>query len=114
MSSGTGKKLCTDEVIRRAQKFIGLNYHKNLTLETVAGITGLSTNYFLAYFKQKAGISFQKYLTQIRIEKAMKLLKESNLSSEAISAEVGYENPNYFIRVFKKETGMTVSESRKK
>jgi YesN/AraC family two-component response regulator len=58
------------------------------------------------------GMTFLEYLTQVRIRKSVDLMKRYSLSAEEVASRVGYPNSNYFVKVFKKVTGMTVSEFR--
>ena len=58
-------------------------------------------------------ISFNEYVTRLRIEHAKQLLEESGSSIESIAREIGYTNPKYFFKVFKKMVGETPQEYRK-
>lgn len=66
--------------------------------------------YISLIFKEKTGINFIDYLSKIRIEKAKLLLKEGTLSIQEIGEAVGYPNPQYFSKVFKRLTDMSPSE----
>ena len=57
-------------------------------------------------------MSFNEYLADIRLEKAKQLLQETDLSAERISDEIGYSNPKYFFKIFKKMTNLTPVEYR--
>ncbi len=96
----------------QAVHYIHENYTKDISLEYVASVIGISSYYLSHLFKQDTGISFVKYLTNVRIQEAINLLS-TNLSIAEISAQVGYLNPNYFCRIFKANTGMTIGEYRK-
>lgn len=100
--------------IMKTYAFIEANYRQPLRLEQVARHVSLSENYFSQRFHQETGSSFSDYLMTYRIEKAKELFLDDRLSTEEIADRVGYANPNYFIRVFKKITGITVSEYRRK
>ena len=69
-----------------------------------------SPYYFSKLFKNKTGVNFIDYLTNIRIEKAKTLLADSDKSMKEICVTVGYSDPNYFSRIFKKVTGVTPTE----
>ena len=58
------------------------------------------------------GKSFTDYLTDLRIEKSMKMLQTTPLSIKEISSEIGYNDPNYYCKIFKKVTGVTPTEFR--
>ncbi len=93
--------------VRRAIQYIHAHYHRGLSLEDVAGVVGLSYSYFSRLFSRETGMSFQEYLTQIRLENAKQLLLTTNLTVEEITAQVGYEDASHFIRVFKRCSGIT-------
>lgn len=62
--------------------------------------------------KQQFGESFIDLLTRLRIEKAKEIMSSEQLSLKEVCFEVGYKDPNYFSRVFKRVTGMTPTEYR--
>ncbi|MNR34343.1 HTH-type transcriptional regulator YesS [compost metagenome] len=64
-------------------------------------------------FSQETGQTFIEFLTQIRIRKAMELLKSTSSKSYEIAFLVGYNDPHYFSNLFKRITGMTPKEFRK-
>ena len=72
----------------------------------------LNRSYLSTLFKQKTGMKFIDYLNEVRIEKSKELLKDSNRKMYQISKAVGYDNPKYFFRIFKKKTGMTPEQYR--
>jgi len=86
----------------QVKQYIQAHFHGAITLETVAGVVNLSPNYFSNLFKQEFGETFIDYLTKIRLKKAKELLEKNELSLKEISFMVGYKDPNYFSRVFKK------------
>ena len=71
---------------------------------------GISSYYFSKLFKNETGTNFIEYLTNLRISKAKDLLDENRLSVKEIGITVGYPDPNYFSRIFKKNVGQTPSE----
>jgi len=73
-----------------------------MTLEEAASQCSLSSFYFSKLFKKSKKITFIDYLTNCRIEEAKKCLSKTNLSIKEISQRVGYNDPNYFTRVFKR------------
>jgi len=88
--------------IEKVCKFIEDNYHTDITLEEAASQCSLSSFYFSKLFKKSKKITFIDYLTNRRIEEAKKYLSKTNLSIKEISQCVGYNDPNYFTRVFKR------------
>lgn len=90
------------QYINQAKAYIHKHFNTAITLEDVAAAVNLSPNYFSNMFKQEFGVTFIDYLTQVRLESAKELLEENELSLKEISFMVGYKDPNYFSRVFKK------------
>lgn len=100
--------------VQIALSFLEDHYHESIRLEDVASQVHLSENYFSQRFREVMGRSFSDYVTDLRVREAKKLLQEENLSTEEIAERIGYPNANYFVRVFKKTTGYTVTAYRKK
>ncbi len=101
-----------DDVISRVQIYIQHNYQKDLTQDFVASLFYLNRSYLSTLFRQKTGMKFIDYLNEIRIEKAMDMLSGTSRRMYQISKAVGYDNPKYFFRIFKKKTGMTPDQYR--
>ena len=100
-------------VLKRALDYIEENYRQeSLSLNAVAGEVGVSANYFSAVFSQEMEVTFIEYVTQKRMEKAKKLLRQTEKPSRDIALEVGYKDPHYFSFVFKKTQGCTPREYR--
>lgn len=100
--------------IDKACKFIDANYKNDITLEDAASLCRLSSFYFSKLFKKRKKITFIDYLTNRRIEEAKKLLAETSLSIKEICRKVGYNDPNYFTRVFKRVQSMSPTSFRNK
>ena len=88
---------------------------EELTLKDLAGIAGMSPNYFSHVFKQLNGITLWDYITAKRIEKASRLLRQGdhNLTILEIALQCGFNNTVNFNKAFKKQKGITPSELRK-
>ncbi len=102
----------TNDIISRAQKYIEENCFKDLSLEEVAEHYYLSPCYFSRIFKKQAGESFIDYLIKVRMELAVRLLKDSQYKVYQIAEMIGYKSNRYFSRTFKTHTGYTPSEYR--
>ena len=83
-----------------------------LSLDTVCSGLGVSNSYFSSVFKKEAGIPFITYLTDYRMQQAVRLILETNEKSYEIAEHVGYEDANYFSYVFKRKYGMSPSKYR--
>ncbi|WP_458458123.1 response regulator transcription factor [Pseudobutyrivibrio sp.] len=99
--------------VNKAKQYIDENYMKELTLDDVSRVVNISSYYFSKVFKEETGENFIDYLTKLRIEAAKNLLKTTNKSMKEIALEVGYSDPNYFSRNFKKYTGKTPTDYAK-
>ena len=102
------------DMVSVATKIIDYNYCTNITVEQVAKYLSVDSSYFSRKFTQKAGISPKRYIVEKRIERAKELLCSTNAGILEVSNSVGYEDQFYFYRIFKKYTGLSPSEYRKK
>ena len=95
--------------VQRAIDYINKNYMHPISLTDVAKKAYFSEFYFSKLFKKKTNKSFTDYLVQVRMEKALELLKSRKYKVYEISKLVGYES-NYFVKVFRNYTGYTPKE----
>jgi two-component system response regulator YesN len=100
-------------ILQSAKEFIELHYSQSLTLEQVAEYVGLSPFYFSKLFKDRFGLTFIDYLTEKRIKKAKEEMTNPEKSLKEICYSIGYKDPNYFSRVFKKLTGLSPTDFRR-
>ncbi len=97
-----------DERVWRAVSHIAGHYDEPLTVEELARVANVSASRFYPLFRAALGVSPVEYINQIRINRAILLLLQSeHYSIEEISEQVGFESSTYFRRVFKKSTGMS-------
>ena len=102
-------------LIEKARQYIEQNYtDHSISLQSVSASVNMSSCYFSILFKQECGKSFISYLTDLRMEKAKQLLRYSDQRSYEIALAVGYDNPNYFSTLFKKNTDFSPTEYRQK
>ncbi|SFO97343.1 response regulator transcription factor [Salibacterium halotolerans] len=93
--------------MERTKAWIDENPQASLTLEDAAAHAGISASYFSQLFKTTTGENLTDYVTRHRLEKAVELLKKQAYSLKEISYMVGYKDPNYFSRVFKKHYALS-------
>ncbi len=99
--------------LKRLREYVEQNYSERIPLEKAAQIATLESSYFSSYFRAKVGITFTDWLRQVRISKAMELLKARDFSITHIAYEVGFGDLRTFERAFKKHTRMTPREFKK-
>jgi len=99
-------------IILKARVFIDRNFHRDLTLEEVSREVHVSPYYFSKLFKEQTGDNFINYLTLRRVETAKQLLADGRRNIKTICNEIGYNDPNYFSRLFKRFEGVTPTEYR--
>ncbi|MBQ8596970.1 MAG: response regulator [Lachnospiraceae bacterium] len=97
-------------IIETAKDYINHNYHKDISLDEVSRVVNISPYYFSKIFKEDTNENFIEYLTGVRINKAKELLDTTEYSMKEICSMVGYSDPNYFSRSFKKNVGVTPTE----
>ena len=85
---------------------------RRISSEELACRAHLSKNYFIKLFKRQTNVTPQQLLDTLRMQKAAHLLKYSELSITEIAAAVGYDDPLYFSRRFRKRTGRSPSRFR--
>lgn len=90
----------------KALQFIGERYAEPLQLADVADAASVSAAYLSRLFSERLCTSFVEYLTALRVEEAERLIRQSSMSIKQIAVCVGYQDPNYFGKVFRKATGM--------
>lgn len=101
-------------LMANVKKYLQHNYMLyDVSLDSISDILNINASYFSMLFKKYFGVNFVDYLTSLRINAARELLTDPFLTAAEIANMVGYESPNYFTRVFKKNTGLTPTEYRK-
>ncbi|HEX8148622.1 MAG TPA: AraC family transcriptional regulator [Pyrinomonadaceae bacterium] len=98
----------------RARDYMSACLDRPLTLEEVSGVACLSPNHLLRSFRQLFGLTPHQYLTARRMEQARKLLADRNLSVTDVCLSVGFESLGSFSRTFRRHTGLSPSECRRK
>lgn len=99
--------------MKHIKQFIYEHSHEDISLDTLSSRVGLSPIYISKMFKEKLGINYIDFLTECRIEKAKTLLCNPEKSIKEITFEVGYHDPNYFSKVFRKVCNVSPKEFRK-
>lgn len=102
-------------VVQRVTRLISTRYgEKELSVKELAESVYLTPTYLSGLFKRKTGRTIGETITQVRMEKAAELLLDPQLKLYHVARQVGYEDPNYFCKIFKKQMGLTPSEYRER
>jgi AraC-like DNA-binding protein/ligand-binding sensor protein len=98
--------------LRKAENFIMENFTRKISLKEISGIAGLSPPYFSTIFKEEMGENLSKYLNRLRVEKASRLLLDTDMSLSEIAACCCFEDQSWFSKKFKAFTGISPGKYR--
>ena len=98
--------------VNKVITYINDNFHKDISVKSMATMISMDENYFSSLFKAKTKESLITYVHHLRIKKALFYLTQTDLTINQISENVGFKNINYFNRIFKRITGATPSQCR--
>lgn len=102
----------SNHIIKKAIDYIEKNYDKEISLQSLSAYLNLSKHYVCYLFKKETGDNISLYVNKVRIEKAKRLVLETNCKIKEIYDRLGYSDQQYFCKIFKKITGMTVMQYR--
>lgn len=108
-----GRKDQYSVYVKRAVQYIETHLSQPISVDTLCHLSGISRKYFVQLFGKETGKTVKQYLAQARCESAAELLRNSQLPVHEISSYVGYEDSNYFTKVFKRVMGVSPQEYRK-
>ena len=100
--------------LEEAERYIRENYLRGITLEETADYFCVTREYLSKWFKDKVGINFSRYLTDLKMKKAKELLLVEKMAIKDVAETVGYQEPGGFYRAFKKYYGTAPSEMLQK
>lgn len=106
-SNRLGKK---SEGVRNAIRYMEEYYMEPITLEEISNYVGVTPQHFSKVFKEETGKNYIEWLTSYRMDVAKGLLMEGKQTIKEVCFKVGYNDPNYFSRIFKKIEGSSPSE----
>lgn len=104
----------TNSLITKAKNYIQENLYRDISQEEIANQLFICPSYLSRLFKKETGENFTQYVTGIKIEKAIELLKDPQYKTYQVSEMLGYKTSRYFSRLFRIQTGMNPSEYRGK
>ena len=99
--------------VKRAVQYIETHLSQPISVETLCQLNGISRKHFVHLFSKETGKTVKQYIAQARCECAAELLENSQLLVHEISSYVGYEDNNYFAKIFKSVMGVSPQEYRK-
>lgn len=103
-----------NSLIKNIGYYVVNHVDEHLSLEKVSGGVYLNKSYISHIFKKVSGVSFVNFITEVKMDRAKILLMDPKLKIYQIASQISYNNPEYFSRVFKSETGMTPNQFRNK
>lgn len=101
-----------EDIIDANINWLKSHYNMNVTLREMARKSYMCETYFSEQFKLRTGKNFNEYLNDLRVNKALELLKKPGLNVNEIGELVGYNNSSYFIKIFRKKVGVTPCDYR--
>ena len=99
--------------IARVLEYLSLNYSQEIPLPALAELAHFSEPHLKRKFKDETGVTISQYITKMRCDKAADLLLSSDFPVQEISFYVGYPDNNYFVKIFKRQFGLTPTDYRK-
>lgn len=103
-----------NELARTVMKYIVTNYDEKITLDELSKQTFVSQNHLIAVFRREYDVTPHKYLTELRLGEAYRLLRDSERTEEDIASSVGYDDYSVFYKAFKKKYGFSPYKVREK
>ena len=104
----------SDYVFQKILVYINNHYKERIMIKELAADFGFTPNYCSSLFVKKTGMTFSQYLTKLRMEQSVRMLKNPALSLKKIAVSIGYEDEVYFHKVFKKYFGVTPAQYRER
>ena len=98
--------------MRRVREYVDVHLDESIDLTTLAAVAGISVHHFARQFKQSAGVTPHYYLTQKRLERAQKMLAQTDLSLAEIAYSTGFYDQSHLARHFRRMLGTTPREFR--
>jgi YesN/AraC family two-component response regulator len=100
----------SNHIVKATREYLESHYADDISLEAMAEHVNISPQYFSKLIKKTTGFNFIDWLSMLRVKKAKELLMNTDFTVKEVCFMVGYKDPNYFSRIFKKRIGITPSE----
>lgn len=103
----------SESFVEQAKQYVLEHISEDISREDVAEALFICSTYLSRIFKQQTGETFNQYLTKVKVEKSIELLRNPRYKIYEICESLGYKTPRYFSNIFRSHTGMNPSEYRK-
>ena len=103
-----------DAAIARCQTWIAQHYDEPSPVTAMVRQSGLAERSFKRRFQQATGMPPLEYVHTLRLEEAKQMLESTDASIEAIASEIGYEDPGFFTRLFRRKVNLTPAQYRRR
>lgn len=97
-------------MVKEAVHYMHEHFNENISLNEISNMVGVSVQYFSKIFKDEVGANYIDWLNSLRINRAKELMGTSDMSIKEVGFHVGYNDPNYFSRIFKRYEGVAPRE----
>lgn len=99
--------------IRPCMEYISMHFNESITIDSLCDLAHMSKGYMTRLFLEATGLTPARYINSVRLKKASQLLEETKINITEVALECGFDDPNYFTRLFKKNYGQSPSRYRK-
>ena len=96
--------------VKKAMHYMSEHFSENITLHDISNLVGVSVQYFSKIFKEEVGCNYVDWLNSLRINRAKELMESTQMTIKEVGFQVGYNDPNYFSRIFKRYEGIAPTE----
>ena len=111
---GHDLRLRSEPLLAAVFEFIEERYHEPISLATIATAVGLTPGHLTTVVRRKTGRTVQRWIIERRMAEARRLLRETDLTVEAIVARAGYRQPSFFIKHFRRDHMVTPATWRRR
>lgn len=101
------------EKIKPCTEYISMHFNESITVDTLCSLAHISKGYMTRLFSEATGLTPARYINSVRLKKASQLLEETKINITEVALECGFDDPNYFTRLFKKTYGQSPGTYRK-
>lgn len=112
-AAGDSGRTTAADLVSEAKVFISQNYQREIEVADVIKHIGVDRSHFSRVFRRSEGISLRDYLTRTRMDRAGRLIRETDLPMRAVAASVGYRHYATFERRYRAHAGCSPSETRR-